>query len=111
MKKMFFIIGFIFLFAGFFSRASAFTITVQPDNESLKNIPVLIKVEIDGIPRTIGDNNFQDITKVPFETTLLQKAKVKITCKIGTTRIKKEFTPKKAQIFIIKKIGDTFQIQ
>ena len=110
MKKLLFITSFIFLFAGFFSGASAFTITVQPDI-SLIDIPMSIKVEVDGIPKTIGDNNFQSITKVPFETTLMQEAKVKITCKVGTIEIEKEFTPKKAQIFIIKKTGDTFQIQ
>ncbi|MBD3273287.1 hypothetical protein GF385_02980 [Candidatus Dependentiae bacterium] len=109
MKKIFLISFFILLFSGCCSKCDAFTLTVQAD-PSL-NLPVLTRVEIDGIPRTIGTNNFQDISKKPFETTLLEKSDVEITAKIGTLDITKKFVVESAKILNIKKDNGNLKIE
>jgi len=106
MKKLFLAI-FVMIFS--LSQIYSFTITVQKDPD-LKT-PVTIKVEIDGIPRTIGDLNFQNIDKIPFETSIIDSAKVTITAKCDRLEVKIENNLTGAQIFTISKSGGKLEIK
>ncbi|MFH1461637.1 MAG: hypothetical protein ABIF12_01700 [bacterium] len=109
MKKLFFVTLF-FLLISLHNKTNAFTVTIQKDS-SITDSNILVKVSIDGIPRTIGTNNFQDITKMPFETTILQKSELEINATIGSVKIQKKYTVNKAQIFTITKKNSTYIIE
>jgi hypothetical protein len=106
MKKLVLIIA----FSIFSIISNAFVVTVQK-SDGIKGIPVKIKVLVDGIPRTIGQDNFQDISIKDFETTLLQEALVKIIAKIGNIEISKDQKIQKAKIFTIKPEGSGYVIK
>ncbi|MBU4269525.1 hypothetical protein KJ644_00215 [Candidatus Dependentiae bacterium] len=106
MKKLFLAIFFTFLSL---AQIYSFTITVQKD-PNLQS-PVVIKVEVDGIPRTIGDFNFQNLGLNGFETTLMNPATLTITAKSDALEVKFESKITGARIFSISKIGDKLEIK